>query len=129
MELDLWKKVCETVIKNHKPKKLIIFSRDENKQFHMKNKLNEKKLFKIFLGDIRDLERLKIALQSVDIVIHAAALKHVEIAEYNPFEFIKTNVIGAHNLVSACQYCKIKKLVAISTDKVTNQLTYMAQVS
>tara|TARA_B100001989_G_C24535055_1_gene463843 strand:- start:1046 stop:2062 length:1017 start_codon:yes stop_codon:yes gene_type:complete len=112
----------ETVIKNFKPKKLIIFSRDENKQFIMEKKFSQSKysFLRYFIGDIRDLERLKMALNGVEFVIHAAALKHVTIAEYNPFEFIKTNVIGADNLVSACRINNVNKLISISTDKATN---------
>ncbi len=100
--------------------KIIIFSRDEFKQNNMSEKYNsekEKKILRFFLGDIRDVQRLKIALQDIDIVIHAAALKQVPAAEYNPIEFIKTNVLGAQNLVEACLDNKVKQLVALSTDK------------
>ncbi len=100
--------------------KIIIFSRDEFKQNNMSEKFNsvkEKKKLRFFLGDIRDIQRLKIALQDIDIVIHAAALKQVPAAEYNPIEFIKTNVLGAQNLVEACLDNKVKQLVALSTDK------------
>lgn len=100
--------------------KIIIFSRDEFKQNNMSEKFNsakEKKILRFFLGDIRDIQRLKIALHDIDIVIHAAALKQVPAAEYNPIEFIKTNVLGAQNLVEACLDNKVKQLVALSTDK------------
>ena len=100
--------------------KIIIFSRDEFKQNNMSEKYNsekEKKILRFFLGDIRDIQRLKIALQDIDIVIHAAALKQVPAAEYNPIEFIKTNVLGAQNLVEACLDNNVKQLVALSTDK------------
>ncbi len=100
--------------------KIIIFSRDEFKQNNMSEKYNsekEKKILRFFLGDIRDVQRLKIALQDIDIVIHAAALKQVPAAEYNPIEFIKTNVLGAQNLVEACLDNNVKQLVALSTDK------------
>ena len=100
--------------------KIIIFSRDEFKQNNMSEKFNsakEKKILRFFLGDIRDIQRLKIALQDIDIVIHAAALKQVPAAEYNPIEFIKTNVLGAQNLVEACLDNNVKQLVALSTDK------------
>ncbi len=100
--------------------KIIIFSRDEFKQNNMSEKFNsakEKKILRFFLGDIRDIQRLKIALQDIDVVIHAAALKQVPAAEYNPIEFIKTNVLGAQNLVEACLDNKVKQLVALSTDK------------
>ena len=113
-----------SVIKKFKPKKLIIFSRDENKQFIMEKKFSQVKypFLRYFIGDIRDLKRLEMALNDVEIVIHAAALKHVPIAEYNPFEFIKTNVIGANNLVNACRVNNVKKVIAISTDKATNPI-------
>ena len=100
--------------------KIIIFSRDEFKQNNMSEKFNsakEKQILRFFLGDIRDIQRLKIALHDIDIVIHAAALKQVPAAEYNPIEFIKTNVLGAQNLVEACLDNKVKQLVALSTDK------------
>ena len=100
--------------------KIIIFSRDEFKQNNMFEKYNsekERKILRFFLGDIRDTQRLKIALQNIDIVIHAAALKQVPAAEYNPIEFIKTNVLGAQNLVEACLDNNVKQLVALSTDK------------
>lgn len=102
-----------------KIKKIIIFSRDEMKQFSMAEKIELKNQNKIrfFLGDIRDKERLIMALNEVDYVIHAAALKHVPIAEYNPFEFIKTNIIGSQNLIEACIQTNVKKVIALSTDK------------
>ena len=102
-------------------KKIIIFSRDELKQHEMKisNEFNEKKYknLRYFIGDIRDKERLVHALQDVDYVIHAAALKQVPTGEYNPFEVIKTNVFGAQNLIDACLQNNVKKVVALSTDK------------
>jgi UDP-N-acetylglucosamine 4,6-dehydratase (inverting) len=113
-------KFVETVIKKYpKIKKLIIFSRDELKQHEMSNKFSESKykFLRYFLGDIRDSKRIKTALQSVDYVIHAAALKQVSRAEYNPFEYIKTNVFGAQNLIEGCLENKVKKMIALSTDK------------
>ena len=92
--------------------KIIIFSRDEFKQNNMSEKYNsekEKKILRFFLGDIRDIQRLKIALQDIDIVIHAAALKQVPAAEYNPSEFIKTNVIGAENIIEAAIKNNVKE--------------------
>ena len=85
----------------------------------MKNSIPEKyqKIMRFFIGDIRDLSRLKLAVQDVDILIHAAALKHVPIAEYNPFEFIKTNIIGAQNVIEATINSGVKKVIALSTDK------------
>ena len=100
-------------------RKLIIYSRDELKQFHMNQTINEKKYpgIRYFLGDIRDENRLSLALEDVDIVIHAAALKHVSAAEYNPFEFVKTNIIGSQNIVNCCLKNNVKNVIAISTDK------------
>jgi UDP-N-acetylglucosamine 4,6-dehydratase len=101
-------------------RKIVIFSRDEFKQFEMLEKFSstrEKKVLRFFLGDVRDKDRLKIALNGIDIVIHAAALKQVSAAEYNPLEFIKTNVLGAQNLVEASLFNKVKLVVALSTDK------------
>ena len=115
------KKFVETVLQQNSDfKKLIIFSRDELKQYELQQELGRKyNLSKVrfFLGDIRDKNRLDRALQDVDIVVHAAALKQVPAAEYNPDEFIKTNVIGAQNLIEASINNKVKKLVALSTDK------------
>ncbi|MCR9065926.1 MAG: UDP-N-acetylglucosamine 4,6-dehydratase (inverting) [Cytophagales bacterium] len=102
-----------------KIKRLVIFSRDEQKQFEMAQLFpNEKYPFiRYFIGDIRDFERLKRALKGIDYVIHAAAMKHVPIAEYNPMECIKTNVLGAENVINACLETEVKKVVALSTDK------------
>tara|TARA_B100000989_G_scaffold55108_2_gene37076 strand:+ start:9539 stop:10543 length:1005 start_codon:yes stop_codon:yes gene_type:complete len=102
-----------------KIRKLIILSRDELKQFEMSEKIEKKDLKKIrfLLGDIRDKDRLLMALKKVDYVIHAAALKQVPTAEYNPFEFIKTNILGAQNLIEACIVNNVKKVIALSTDK------------
>ena len=108
------------VLKNYPDvKKLAIYSRDELKQFDMSEKFNEKDYpaIRYYLGDVRDLQRLKFALEDIDIVIHAAALKQVPAAEYNPFEFIKTNIMGAQNIVDACLSTNVKKVVALSTDK------------
>lgn len=100
-------------------KKLIIFSRDEQKQFQMSQEYPKEKYpqIRFFIGDVRDKDRLIRALQSVDFVIHAAAMKHVPIAEYNPDECIKTNVNGAQNVVEACLATKVQRVVALSTDK------------
>lgn len=100
-------------------KRLIIFSRDELKQYEMSLKYPKKKYdcIRFFIGDIRDSTRLYRAFEDVDIVVHAAALKQVPVAEYNPMEFIKTNVIGAENVINAAIDCNVKKVVALSTDK------------
>jgi UDP-N-acetylglucosamine 4,6-dehydratase len=100
-------------------KRLVIFSRDELKQYEMscQDRFNNDPRIRFFLGDIRDGSRLKRALENIDIVIHAAALKQVPAAEYNPFECIKTNVIGAQNLIEACLDSEVSRVVALSTDK------------
>ena len=110
----------KTLIQKYKKiRKLIIFSRDELKQHEMSKIFSEEKykFIRYFLGDIRDRERVFTALKGVDYVVHAAALKQVPKAEYNPFEYIKTNILGAQNLVEGCIEQKIKKVVALSTDK------------
>lgn len=103
-------------------KKIIVFSRDELKQFEMKKFFDQLNFSNIryFLGDIRDKDRLKLAFKDVDIVVHAAALKQVPAAEYNPFEFIKTNVIGSQNIVEACLDSNVKNVIALSTDKASS---------
>ena len=100
-------------------KRLVIFSRDELKQFEMAQEFPQEKFpsVRFFLGDVRDPERLRRALEGIDTVVHAAALKQVPAAEYNPFEFIKTNVLGAQNLIEACLDLNVKRVVALSTDK------------
>lgn len=100
-------------------KRLVVFSRDELKQFDMAQQFPEKqyKAIRYFIGDIRDEPRLRRALEGIDIVIHAAAMKQVPAAEYNPFECIKTNVLGAQNLIEACLDAGVKRVVALSTDK------------
>ncbi len=110
------KHFTKTILENYKPKKLIIFSRDELKQFEMQQEFNVP-CMRYFIGDVRDQARLRRALEGVDIVIHAAALKQVPSAEYNPFECIKTNVLGAQNLIEACLDTDVKRVVALSTDK------------
>tara|TARA_B100000963_G_C22613901_1_gene666312 strand:+ start:1107 stop:2105 length:999 start_codon:yes stop_codon:yes gene_type:complete len=113
------------LIKDHPEfNKIIIFSRDELKQFEMSQTINAKvhKGIRYFLGDIRDVDRLKRALEGVDYVVHAAALKQVPAAEYNPFEFVKTNVIGAQNLIDASLDNDVKKLIALSTDKAASPI-------
>lgn len=100
-------------------KRLVVFSRDELKQFEMQHELSSSSFpnLRYFLGDIRDKDRLRRALEGIDIVVHAAALKQVPAAEYNPFEFIKTNVIGAQNLIEACLDAKVSSVISLSTDK------------
>ncbi len=105
-------------------KRLVIFSRDELKQFEMSQAYPQDMYpaIRYFIGDVRDQDRLHRALEGIDIVIHAAALKHVPIAEYNPFEYIKTNVIGAQNLIEACLDRGVQKVVALSTDKAASPI-------
>jgi UDP-N-acetylglucosamine 4,6-dehydratase len=114
------KEFVEIVLKKYpKINKLVIFSRDEQKQHKMSQIFNEKKypFIRYFLGDVREIDRLNVAFQDIDIVVHAAALKHVSAAEYNPFEFIKTNIMGSQNVVTAALSNKVKNVIAISTDK------------
>ena len=117
------KEFTKKLIKNYNPKKIIIFSRDELKQFEMKNdKFFQKKNIRFFLGDVRDKQRLKTAFEGVDLVVHAAALKQVPAAEYNPTEYIKTNINGAENIIQAAISCNVKKIIALSTDKAVNPI-------
>ena len=114
----------EYVLTHYKPKKIIIYSRDEYKQFIMSNKYKEyKEILRFFIGDVRDRERLSVALNGVDYVIHAAAMKQVPTCEYNPIEAVKTNINGAMNVVDAVLNSKsVKKVVALSTDKSVNPI-------
>ena len=107
------------ILAHHRPSRLVVYSRDELKQFEMQQKFSAKSL-RFFIGDVRDNERLNRALAGIDIVVHAAALKQVPAAEYNPIECIKTNVIGAENVINACIDQKVKKIIALSTDKAVN---------
>lgn len=110
-------------LNKHSIKKIIIYSRNEYNQFSMSEDFKKyKKKLRFFIGDVRDIERLKMALNDVDYVVHAAALKHVNIAEYNPQEFVKTNINGAENVITACIEKNIKKVVALSTDKAVNPI-------
>lgn len=111
----------EVVLKKYKPKKLIIFSRDELKQFEMRKRFDDPRL-RYFIGDVRDRDRLHRAFHGVDIVVHAAALKQVPALEYNPFEAVKTNILGAENIINAAIDNKIKKVIALSTDKAANPI-------
>jgi UDP-N-acetylglucosamine 4,6-dehydratase len=110
------------LIKNHDPKKVIVFSRDELKQFEMKNQLGEDSRLRFFIGDIRDKDRLIRAFTNVDYIVHAAALKQVDTGEYNPREFILTNVIGSQNVVDAAIDSSVKKVIALSTDKASSPI-------
>jgi UDP-N-acetylglucosamine 4,6-dehydratase len=110
---------AETVLADHDPRRVIIYSRDELKQSEMAQRFNDKRL-RFFLGDVRDLERLKRACHDVQIIVHAAALKQVPAAEYNPFECIKTNVLGAQNVIDAAIGSGVERVIALSTDKAAN---------
>lgn len=116
----LGKALTKHIFKTHpEVKRLVIFSRDEQKQFQMAQEypVHEYPQIRFFIGDIRDEARVKRALKGIDYVIHAAAMKHVPIAEYNPMECIKTNVLGAENLINACLETEVERVVALSTDK------------
>ena len=118
------RKFTEVMLAHGRPRKLIIFSRDELKQHEMRDVFPDGpgSSVRYFLGDVRDRDRLYRALDGVDIVVHAAALKQVPAAEYNPLEFIKTNVLGAANLIDAAIDCNVKRVIALSTDKAANPI-------
>lgn len=107
------------LLKNHRPARVVVFSRDELKQYEMQQTFTAPEM-RFFIGDVRDRERLDRALRGIQIVVHAAALKQVPAAEYNPIECIKTNVMGAENLINACIDQKVSKVIALSTDKAVN---------
>lgn len=109
------------ILRTYAPRRLIVYSRDEFKQFEMQQKLNSP-CMRFFIGDVRDCDRLRLAMKDVDYVVHAAALKQVPAAEYNPMECIKTNVLGASNVVQAAMESGVKKVVALSTDKAANPI-------
>lgn len=116
------KNFIKTVLKNYKPQKIIVYSRDELKQFEMQMSMDfqgytQDGRISYFIGDVRDYQRLCMAMENVDIVVHAAALKQVPACEYNPFEAVKTNIMGAQNVIDAALVNNVKKVVALSTDK------------
>jgi len=115
------KKYTEIILSRYKPKKVIIYSRDELKQYEMAQSFTDT-CMRYFIGDVRDAQRLHEAMDGVDFVIHAAALKHVPAAEYNPMECIKTNIGGAENVIRAALNNNIKKVIALSTDKAANPI-------
>ena len=117
-------KCVETLLRDYKPKRLIIFSRDELKQYEMSQVYSEAKYpcLRYFIGDVRDVERIKRASVEVDIIIHAAAMKHVSASEYNPTECIETNINGAKNVIDAAITNNIKKVIALSTDKAASPI-------
>ena len=115
------KKYVETLLKKFNPKKIIVFSRDELKQFEMSQEFNDPRI-RYLIGDVRDSERINRLLNGIDYVIHAAALKHVPIAEYNPTECIQTNINGAMNIIESSIKNNVKKVIALSTDKAANPI-------
>jgi len=115
------KKYTKIILSKYRPNKIIIFSRDELKQYEMAQTFNEK-CMRYFIGDVRDSQRLNEAMHNVDYVIHAAALKHVPVAEYNPMECIKTNIDGAQNVIQAAIDNEVEKVIALSTDKAANPI-------
>lgn len=115
------KKYTKIILEKYQPNKIIIFSRDELKQYEMAQSFTDK-CMRYFIGDVRDLDRLNEAMHNVDFVIHAAALKHVPVAEYNPMECIKTNINGAENVIRAAIKNSVEKVIALSTDKAANPI-------
>lgn len=115
------KQFVKTILKHYQPNKIIIYSRDELKQYEMAQRFNDP-CMRYFIGDVRDLPRLEKAMSGVDYVVHAAALKHVPIAEYNPMEAIKTNINGAQNVIDASLRCGVHKVIALSTDKAASPI-------
>ena len=118
------KKAVEIILNQYNPRRLIVFSRDELKQFEMSqtHSMSQYPCIRYFIGDVRDKERLNRAFQGVDYVIHAAAMKQVPAAEYNPFEAVKTNIIGAQNVINVAIDQGVKKVMALSTDKAANPI-------
>jgi UDP-N-acetylglucosamine 4,6-dehydratase len=114
------KKFMEVVLREHKPRRLIVYSRDELKQHEMRTGGYDHPSLRYFLGDVRDVDRLRRAMNGVDVVVHAAALKQVPACEYNPFEAIMTNVMGGKNLIDAALDAGVKKVISLSTDKAVN---------
>ena len=116
------RKMAETLLAAHAPRRLVVFSRDEYKQVEMERRLPvlEHPMLRYFIGDVRDQDRLRMAMRGIDVVFHAAALKHVPTAEYNPIECIHTNVLGAENVIQAAIDASVEKVVALSTDKAVN---------
>lgn len=114
-------KFTELVLRDYHPKKLIVFSRDEHKQHEMLQQFDDR-CMRYFIGDVRDKDRLRRAMNGVDIVVHAAALKQVPSSEYNPFEAVKTNILGTENVIDAALDCGVKSVMAISTDKAVNPI-------
>lgn len=111
----------KTVLERYRPQKLIVFSRDELKQYEMQQEFNDP-VMRYFIGDVRDVDRLKQAMRGVEVVVHAAALKQIPAAEYNPMEVIKTNIHGAQNVIEAAIANEVEHVIALSTDKAANPI-------
>ena len=118
------KAFVKIILKKYKPKKIVIFSRDEMKQWHMAKDFKKHSCIRYFIGDVRDKDRVYRALDGIDYVIHAAATKIVPTAEYNPFETVKTNIIGGMNVIDAAIDKNVKKVVALSTDKACDPINF-----
>ena len=116
------KAFIEYALKNLNPKRIVIFSRDELKQYEARQRFNDDSRLRWFIGDIRDQHRLIRAMHNIDYVVHAAALKQVDTAEYNPFEYVQTNIIGTQNVIEASIDTGVKKVVALSTDKASSPI-------
>jgi len=110
------------LLDNHDPRRVVIYSRDELKQYECRQLFKDDQRLRWFIGDIRDLHRLNRAMHGIDYVVHAAALKQVDTAEYNPWEFVQTNIIGSQNVIEACIDAGVKKVVALSTDKASSPI-------
>ena len=115
------RKFVQMLLKGYFPKRVIVYSRDELKQFEMQQTYTDS-CMRYFIGDVRDCSRLKLAMSGVDYVVHAAAMKQVPTAEYNPMECIKTNIHGAENVINAALHCKVDKVIALSTDKAASPI-------
>lgn len=114
------KAFLERILNERNPARVVVYSRDELKQYEMRQQFGDDPRVRYFLGDIRDRDRLKTAFHGVDFVVHAAALKQVDTAEYNPMEFVKTNILGSENVLQAAIEAGVKKVVALSTDKASS---------
>ncbi len=116
------KLIVRTLLSRHKARRIVVFSRDEMKQYEMAQELSDEERARVrfFIGDVRDVARLEMAMREIDFVIHAAALKHVTAAEYNPFECVRTNIHGAENVVTAALRTGVRRVIALSTDKACN---------
>src|SRR5665648_516147 len=116
------KAFIQELLDNHDPRRIVIYSRDELKQYECRQLFKDAHRLRWFIGDVRDLPRLNRAMHGVDYVVHAAALKQVDTAEYNPYEFVKTNIIGSQNVIEACIDAGVKRVVALSTDKASSPI-------